>query len=75
MGASAILFTLLWVNSCLGLEYDIRMTWDGLPLNLSDSIHFSIHESPKMDGVEINIEAPFYDDPAPPGGQPGEVDS
>merc|ERR1712018_729966 len=72
MGASCCILVLLLVNSCVGLKY-IERTWDGQHLNRSDIVHFTINESSKMDGVEINIEAPFYDDPAPPGGKPGEA--
>merc|ERR1719438_41356 len=66
------LLTFILQNS-LALDYDIRLTWDGQILEEKDVIHFSVNESNKMDAVEINIRAPFYDDPAPPDGVPGEA--
>ena len=53
-------------------DYTIQLLWNGQGLNQSDWVHFSVGESENKDGVEINIDAPFYDDPAPPNAQPGE---
>ena len=56
---------------CQGLDYEIRLTWDGKVLNKTDFIQFSINETAKNDAVEIHIKAPFYDDPPPPNGEKG----
>ena len=53
-------------------DYTIQLLWNGQGLNQSDWVHFSVGESENKDGVEINIDAPFYDDPAPPNAQPGK---
>ena len=56
---------------CQGLDYEIRLTWDGKVLNKTVFIQFSINETAKNDAVEIHIKAPFYDDPPPPNGEKG----
>jgi hypothetical protein len=33
--------------------------------------YYCIVETPRKDGVEVVIHAPFYDDPKPPGGEEG----
>ena len=53
------------------MDYEIRLMWNGEGLEESDVIRFSINENSERDGVEININAPFYDDPPPPNGEPG----
>ena len=71
---SFLLVLLVSTSKCAGhltTNYIIRTTWDGSGLNETDWINFSIGESEDRGGVEININAPFYDDPAPPGGKPG----
>ena len=60
-----------YVRGHLTKDYTIQLLWNGQGLNQSDWVHFSIGESEDKDGVEINIDAPFYDDPAPPNAQPG----
>jgi len=62
-----------YVRGHLTKDYTIQLLWNGQGLNQSDWVHFSIGESENKDGVEINIDAPFYDDPAPPNAQPGEA--
>ena len=52
-------------------DYDIKLMWNGEGLEESDVIHFSINETPERDGIQISINAPFYDDPPPPNGEPG----
>ena len=70
------LVTILTASNCvcghLTTDYTIQLLWNGQGLNQSDWVHFSVGESENKDGVEINIDAPFYDDPAPPNAQPGK---
>ena len=60
-----------YVSGHLTTDYTIQLLWNGQGLNQSDWVRFSIGESEDRDGVEINIDAPFYDDPAPPNAEPG----
>lgn len=53
-----------------GGSFEIRTTWDGLPID---------HDPVRIDFVDeghenilYTIHAPFFDDPPSPGGQPGE---
>ena len=62
-----------YVRGHLTTDYTIQLLWNGVGLNQSDWVNFSIGESEDRDGVEINIDAPFYDDPAPPNAQPGNI--
>ena len=77
VGGRGFLLALAFLtNHCTGhltMNYDIRLLWNGQGINESDVIHFSIGETEGMDGVEININAPFYDDPPPPNAQPGKT--
>jgi len=51
------------------LEFHIRSTWDGQPLDHSTKIVLE----PGEDVVKMWIDAPFYDDPPPPSGKKGEA--
>ena len=69
-----LFFTLAFlISQCAATDYQIRFFWNGLVLNQSDVVNFSINESVEKDGVEINIKAPFYNDAPPPNARPGEV--
>jgi hypothetical protein len=41
----------------------IAYTWDGNPIAKKNLVH--VHTIQKKDGLHINIDAPFYNDPAP----------
>ena len=51
-------------------EFKITGTWDGQPVD-----HKPVVINLEGDGGDliIKIEAPFFDDPAPEGGKPGEA--
>ena len=72
-GCGLFLTLALLTSQCAATDYQIRFFWNGLVLNQSDVVNFSINESVEKDGVEINIKAPFYNDAPPPNARPGEV--
>merc|ERR1711970_741797 len=53
-----------------GKKFAITGTWDGQPIN-HDPVELTL-ESGGEDLI-IRISAPFFDDPAPEGGKPGEA--
>ncbi|XP_045582812.2 uncharacterized protein [Procambarus clarkii] len=60
----------LWTDSLEGVfRYSITTTWDDVPL-AGQPVQFTLQGF--QAGVEINVTAPFYNDPAPdgPSGQP-----
>merc|ERR1719308_256423 len=50
-------------------SYSISNTWDGKPIDHGPA-QLSFHGTDNV--VEISITAPYFGDPAPPGGKPGE---
>lgn len=44
-------------------KHSITYLWDGTPLDKSDEIHIELHLL--EDGISIQIDAPYYGDPAP----------
>jgi len=50
-------------------EFLVGLSWDGKQTVERPAV---IHFRPMGEDLEMVIEAPFYDDPAPPGGQPGK---
>ncbi|XP_045112447.1 pollen-specific leucine-rich repeat extensin-like protein 1 isoform X2 [Portunus trituberculatus] len=55
----------LWMDSLQGLfRYDIATTWNDLPLP-TPRVEITLQGFEA--GVEMNVTAPFYNDPAPPG--------
>merc|ERR1719150_3301803 len=51
-------------------SYEIGLTWDGKPV---DHIPAELTLQGNQNVVEITITAPYFDDPAPEGGKPGEA--
>jgi len=51
-------------------RYTISRTWDDKPLDHSPA---TVSLSPGNGHVVVNIEAPYFSDPAPPGGKQGEA--
>ena len=50
------------------MDLHIHQQWNGEPIQ-HDPIHMKLEAS--EDGLNVQIEAPFFDDP-PPAGAPGE---
>ena len=71
-GCGLVLTLVFLTSQCAATDYQIRFLWNGLVLNQSDVVNFSINESVEKDGVEINIKAPFYNDAPPPNATPGK---
>lgn len=63
--------TLSWAT--LTQKYTIRQAWNGELLEEKDYVEFSIGTNADNDGVEIEIKAPFYDDPPPPNATEGSI--
>ena len=62
--------SLIWVDAMIGRQsYSISNTWDGKPIDHGPA-QLSFHGTDNV--VEISITAPYFGDPAPPGGKPGE---
>ena len=62
--------SLIWVDAMIGRQsYSISNTWDGKPIDHDPA---KISFSGTKDFVEMSINAPYFGDPAPPGGKPGE---
>ncbi|XP_073699132.1 UPF0462 protein C4orf33 homolog isoform X1 [Garra rufa] len=51
------------------MEFQIKDTWDSLPL---DHKPVKIRFSPGEDGLLMQVNAPFFNDPPAPAGPPGE---
>lgn len=51
-------------------EFTVGLSWDGKEKVANPAI---ITLAPSGNDVELRISAPFYNDPAPPGGQPGQA--
>jgi len=54
------------------LSLRIEATWNGEPLPPADWI--TVHLLTSDEALEIRVEAPLYNDPAPPPGPPGPTD-
>ncbi|XP_029657913.1 UPF0462 protein C4orf33 homolog isoform X2 [Octopus sinensis] len=52
-------------------EFEITKLWDGTPLKKEDTVKLSIEGIDRW--LRLEVEAPFYKDPAPPGGKYGEA--
>ena len=65
-----LLLTLLSLSSIQALDFEIQRLWNGELIEAKDFVRISINQTVENDAVEINIQAPFYDDPAPDG-KPG----
>lgn len=62
--------SLIWVDAMIGRQsYSISNTWDGKPIDHGPA-QLSFRGTANV--VEISITAPYFGDPAPPGGNPGE---
>ncbi|XP_068227156.1 uncharacterized protein [Palaemon carinicauda] len=60
----------LWADSMEGVfRYKIQTNWNGVPV---DHPQAEITLQGFTAGVEMNVSAPFFNDPAPPGGEPGK---
>ncbi|XP_041360125.1 UPF0462 protein C4orf33 homolog [Gigantopelta aegis] len=72
MEASFLVFVLgisiLSVQSA-SMSYTITTLWDSTPVSSADHVKLTFSSSPT--GLHISVDAPFYHDPPPPGGQPG----
>lgn len=53
------------------MEFTIRTSWDGKPLEEAD--HVTIFIGPQDKGLELRIDAPFYNDPPAPSGPGGQA--
>eukprot|EP00092_Neocalanus_flemingeri_P007627 GFUD01008231.1.p1 GENE.GFUD01008231.1~~GFUD01008231.1.p1 ORF type:complete len:1056 (+),score=227.00 GFUD01008231.1:78-3170(+) len=63
--------SLVWVDAMIGRQsYSISNTWDGKPIDHGPA---QLSFRGTKDVVEISITAPYFGDPAPPGGKPGEA--
>ena len=51
-------------------SYSIALTWDGQPI---DHVPAKISMRGVSGDLEISISAPYFGDPAPEGGKPGET--
>lgn len=52
------------------IRYSIGTFWNGVPTN-HPPINFMLEGN--SEELTINVEAPFFDDPPPPGGKPGQA--
>ena len=52
--------------------FTIGLTWDGVKLE-HRAANVSLAPTTGTDEVRISVSAPFYDDPPPPGGLPGQA--
>ena len=59
------LLLLVLISSTLALDFEIQRLWNGDLIEAKDFVQIYINETIENDAVEINIKAPFYDDPAP----------
>ncbi|XP_014785367.1 UPF0462 protein C4orf33 homolog isoform X2 [Octopus bimaculoides] len=53
------------------LEFEIKKQWDGTPLTKADTVKLYIEGVDKW--LRLEVEAPFYKDPAPPKGKYGQA--
>ena len=60
-----LIATLLSLSSIQALDFEIQRLWNGELIEAKDFVRISINQTIENDAVEINIQAPFYDDPAP----------
>ncbi len=67
-------FSTIWTDSLDGIRsFTIKSRWNGSPLPASDNIQLYIDNNAN-ESLILWIEAPFYNDPAPPV-TPGPIDS
>ncbi len=53
------------------MHFEITNQWHGAEIN-HDPVKISLKPTPVERGLDIEVEAPFFDDPAP-SGPPGEA--
>jgi len=58
------------MRSTNGKSFNIGLTWDGKPV---DHVPAKITLTPGPSEIRVSVSAPFFNDPAPPGGLPGQA--
>merc|ERR1719342_1959737 len=58
------------MRSTNGKSFNIGLTWDGKPV---DHVPAKITLEPGPSEIRVSVSAPFFNDPAPPGGLPGQA--
>ncbi|XP_063955606.1 UPF0462 protein C4orf33 homolog [Lytechinus pictus] len=50
-----------------GVSFSIETQWDGRLVNHPTPVRLSMSKSKEDGGINLEVVAPFYNDPAPPG--------
>ena len=59
-------------TDCTSKVYTIDSTWNGDPVD-HNPVEISLTRCNDDDSLLVDISAPFFDDPSPEGGKPGEA--
>jgi len=58
--------SIVWTDSLEGIRsFTIASTWNGSPIQVADNVQLHINNQNNQSLI-LKIEAPFYNDPAPP---------